>query len=1264
MLQKLIVIEWQRGRFEAVDALLEQVLRMQLSWKTPVESLTRDPALAIPAGSKSLLPIPWPSRVTQNVVRITLGETARESIMMPTGPLQAVDFGDVRLFCLATKKRLLEEQKMTEQWMAELKAKAAVDRQAAWDLWGLIVLDDDNSLRELAKESPLTTAIRLASFGDADGHLALIDTAFLLDLHSNVGKSVIHNFAVKWLDADELSTIGASLEAILRLAPQELSAEKVRALVDLYRRQDQEPLLTEIVARLKSDGASREQLQAAFWILCELKNTTSADLLELVDRLNSMVIEMNSVRGASGGSAFRWNVDDADDFARAILSAASDRTDSAACQRIFEWWISQQSENDRNAYCSPRFLIWPLSRELDMAPHAGQVCLVSEAFDEPDGQFIVEFSSFLSADKITASMTDVTVSRKGNESVADRQLREITLAVTGWGNGSYDDALGHLARAASLNPDDRGLKIRVIDLCQMTGRFEQALKLVETLPESDTDFIRQKYLKMLELSARLKNTDKARAALDRLSGFFLDPDSTKMISSCLKALDLTDEASQFQAKMGKPASHQLPRRGYVQASPFLYGKRLEALRKGENTTATVDFARQILRRTQNAAWFSGRSSEDRDKLREEAFRILRETGELDQIIERKKAQFQASPRSEILARDLEDSLRAAWQDEEADHIRRQWLEAAMSTSPTNMAELAQRLYAESDVDHAEAVVFRLMEDHANFFWSVGVSQLWAILENSSHPERIAGLATQFVTQHPEDTRAVANAQREAVHKIASFAEDSSSKAEGLLGQLFADTSEVPFSVQLERQKKLWTTPQTFRALSRLMIPRTEAEALAPRYGWSRTPLDTDMERIFTVEKSSPFRAVVEGLPYSFKEDFRREVDQAERDFPGWRLALPLRLLFAITEKNLDEAHLLVEQMKADSDFQIPEGPAYELAVLLTEQGQDWKLLALDVLKRCIETSPGRIRLASPVVDRLVSISGAMGRTEEARQLIETHVDLTLTKNIEQADASSILVRLDHPIAALRLLAREDLREHSMLADEEIPKAQQEALLRIQPEHIIRDLKQSLSARQSDHAMLMRLGVETDAAAGLLQLKCKSLDRVLTGTKLNERQSEELADALKHALTKRSAEPAVIALAAGFLLASDQNAAIQSVQPELESWWQRPVADLVTKNGHQPREFVAGEGAELCLLVCFSEFCFDETRRPLVKSYFNYCERFARSSGDRKLLDLVLTSEAKYYETVNEMDAAQEIRERIPIKPAPTLSKEDVDVELQHLLTVP
>ncbi len=843
VLQKLIVIEWQRANFEAVDALVERVLEMQLSWRTPVDTLFVMTPAAESTTKVHDSSMDWPFRVTPDVVRVSLNEQPDGINPHPSVPLRPSNYGDVRMFCLEIKRRRTIEMGNTDQWFATLEQRADSDRTAAWDRWALEFLnvdyDDEFSDDEFSDivMRRLDQALRLQTFGDIDADLAVLDAATRLFYQSHFGRFREQDYIGRPLSDDRLARILQSFEVAIKEQRIVAGSDASRAVGFLCQMFKQEERLQKIINQMQSDVATRHQLLLAF----DLSRNLSVVSTENRIRLASRILQDNTstIRPAIRGLSTTM------ELANDMFASAIERGSVEDIERVMTWWVTQPHELDpltsnRNA----RFMLKPSDDRGDEVRYRRESVLQLRPWlDTEEPTLITEFHKYLSAQERSTSVVSVCEESKAGSSSCRIAWLDLVQAVVHWHNKSPDAALVSIAHAAEVVPEDVGLKMRVIDLCQLTGRLEQALSLVERLPDSNIDIIREKHLKMLELSTRLKNVDKAQIALGRLSGLLLDPETQTMILGCLKTLKLNDEANQFQAKMGKPPSNQPPRRGYVQASPFLYGKRLEALRKGDNKTATVDFAKQILRRTQNAAWFSGRSSEDRDKLREQAFEVLKEAGELDQIIERQRAEVQASPQSAKLTQDLVQTLRAAGRDDEADAVRAQWLKLAMAGSPSGLVSLVKQLDAENDSEAAEAAALKLMETYPDYFWSSGVTEVDSFLLESEQHLRIAEAAVQFVSRNPSDANAIVNAQAMAVEKISKFAEESSRKAETLLDQLFANTSEVPASIELDKQKKLWTTPQTFRALSKLMIPRTEAEALAPRYGWRQKPLDTVDDRI-------------------------------------------------------------------------------------------------------------------------------------------------------------------------------------------------------------------------------------------------------------------------------------------------------------------------------------------------------------------------------------------------------------------------------------
>ncbi len=645
VLQKLIVIEWQRANFEAVDALVERVLEMRLSWRTPVKTLVQrysDPSSTLDTREATRL---WASRVTPEIVDATLGEpgensTDEKDLLLPN------DFGDVRMFCLEMKRRRTSRTRTKIEWIASLEANAESDQHAAWDRWGLACLDsDDTSEDSVVASGKLNHSLRLSKFGNLDGKLALLDATiglFYEGTSNPPSKTTLMAIQVSDIELIEILTAFRFHLQNAKRTPLDFgwTIRCASAVATICEQFGQMPMLKRLVEELSGRDASIEQLRVAFWLSSRASiDKSEKDLLQLADRI--LIASNNTLNAAKMQS----NTLTAGSFAFSVASKISvepemsSRDPSGGHERVFEWWLSHKTRQS-TPQGIPDFIVTPTFDQKGVSEVRGKRFLrLFNQLDDHDLRFLSYLQRTPSDGAGHLSVDEACDSFKAKAAEDRIAFIEVVQAQACWQRDELESCRLHLINAREKAPENAELMVRLADLSQMTGRLDDSLKLVERVPDLDARFIQKKHLKMLELATGLNNVEKARDAIDRLSGLLLNPDSQSMIIDCLKTLNLTDEANQFQAKMGKAAINQPPRRGYVQASPFLYGKRLEALRKGENKTATVDFAKQILRRTQNAAWFSGRSSEDRDKLREKAFDVLRHAGELGRSLNDNKPRF-------------------------------------------------------------------------------------------------------------------------------------------------------------------------------------------------------------------------------------------------------------------------------------------------------------------------------------------------------------------------------------------------------------------------------------------------------------------------------------------------------------------------------------------------------------------------------------------------------------------------------------------------
>ena len=214
------------------------------------------------------------------------------------------------------------------------------------------------------------------------------------------------------------------------------------------------------------------------------------------------------------------------------------------------------------------------------------------------------------------------------------------------------------------------------DCQQRAGRFELALTALRGLPLGLPQNARRRAARMLELACLLPDTSVAEQAARELAGMELAGTEYDLLLSRLRTVGLVSLLAELQqrqaASAGSPGS---PARQFAGSglSPAAALEQLQQLRQTGDTSAAVQLAEQIATADagfgQSGARFRRRQDNTAEQLRSQAWELLRETGQLQPLIDRQAERVRNSPQSPELRRQLADALQAAGRTAEAADIR-------------------------------------------------------------------------------------------------------------------------------------------------------------------------------------------------------------------------------------------------------------------------------------------------------------------------------------------------------------------------------------------------------------------------------------------------------------------------------------------------------------------------------------------------------------------------------------------------------------------
>lgn len=242
-----------------------------------------------------------------------------------------------------------------------------------------------------------------------------------------------------------------------------------------------------------------------------------------------------------------------------------------------------------------------------------------------------------------------------------------------------------------------------------------ALELFDRIETTDGELVKLIELQALELASKLKNTERAREAAEKLFGVKLEPTQELALAKQLTELGLKEQAQALLARAPQRYSNDV---GVLEQV-------MEQHANQKNLDEACAVAEQIVRRTQtlaNAKMQSGgavtfgqasaRVGAVSEHARAKALALLASAGRLQSLIEQTEQQFENSPTSLRIVTQLTELYAAA-----ARHDKQVTLLAKLTqtnaTDPAFRLYVARSLAAVGDAKNAVTHYLFVLEKSAN-----------------------------------------------------------------------------------------------------------------------------------------------------------------------------------------------------------------------------------------------------------------------------------------------------------------------------------------------------------------------------------------------------------------------------------------------------------------------------------------------------------------------------------------------------------------------
>jgi tetratricopeptide (TPR) repeat protein len=272
----------------------------------------------------------------------------------------------------------------------------------------------------------------------------------------------------------------------------------------------------------------------------------------------------------------------------------------------------------------------------------------SEHFDQSQLTLLRQAFEVFRRNDVLSDLTDHLKKQAETAPADDIFYRQLAYGYTLWWQDEQDEAVAVISKAAALVPDDPEFRIELALLHQQRNDFDAALSIVDSITPRDQKLLQTRETLALQLAERLGETDRARAAAERLFGLRLDADSQLALAATMKRLGLQDMAEAITARVQKRSGN---------SPSALLTLMLQHQGQGRMDLAE-QLAHSILQRSPRpnasmaAMIASGRMSSGDSATRLQALKLLHQTGALNRLIERTEAQLAAAPKSAPLYEQL------------------------------------------------------------------------------------------------------------------------------------------------------------------------------------------------------------------------------------------------------------------------------------------------------------------------------------------------------------------------------------------------------------------------------------------------------------------------------------------------------------------------------------------------------------------------------------------------------------------------------------
>lgn len=580
----------------------------------------------------------------------------------------------------------------------------------------------------------------------------------------------------------------------------------------------------------------------------------------------------------------------------------------------------------------------------------------------------------------------------------------LTLAYSHWWNEDLDSAAFELAAAVATSAADDSLRLDLAGLHELRRDPAAALQMAESFSPLDPALLQERELLVMRVAAGT-NPDRAKQAAERLAGMRLDSTTQVVLAQQLQELGMTELATTVLSRVRRQSSTSVP-------TLVALMQRYQAEQKVDQA---LQVAQQILRRSPPGsatpvstatALRSGatlaptsaavtRAATTGARQRQLALNVLKDSGKLNEMIERVEGQLKASPQSIVLYQTLAEYYEASGNQSKAIELLTRVVELRPE-DPRLQFQVGSQLAASGQMEPA-MVAFRAAVRKDPTL----VSQIFAQFSTLAMVSSATGQTVRRAGPPPEllqlldevDLRSVGpySTVMSLMLRSGTESDEQYRRQIGRLWQAFPE-SRANLLTNLVRSPMGSSTftdrfgqwPELHDYCRDLLIPRSDADLANP---WVHT--DATLSRV-AASAGGPSMIEYHGLTPQFIAaaerhgrlvELKSEVEQTLVRWPNWRGGTLLLAMIHVAGKQPELAVPLLRGL-----LESPEEPIPELVCLAAasafEEPDATRPLAIALFEAGLERSANLPwQYTSGPLTRLVDLHQRAGDSRAGRDAI-------------------------------------------------------------------------------------------------------------------------------------------------------------------------------------------------------------------------------------------------------------------------------------------